>query len=460
VEEDQKDNQLDLIYGMIRQHSSGITISSLEEALNRVLKTPMNRRTLLRRLLVMKNSNLILTRGSGNNIYYFISETPPSSEFGHYYQWSQEAERMRAYIHQPIFKRKPVQYNPNFIDSYIPGETFYLPLSLRRQLESMGKSHFYPQPGQEKVGGTYIRTIYHKLLVDLSWASSRLEGNTYTRLETQNLIELGQVATGKDLIETQMILNHKSAIETMVENADRINIDAFTLFTLHANLSYNLLPNAVDSGRLRQGPVEISGTTYIPMAIPDQIQCTFHKILEKASQIMDPYELSFFMIVHLPYLQPFIDVNKRVSRLVSNIPFIRSNLCPLSFIGVDEKSYIDGLLALYEMNDVTILREVYTWAYERSCQQYAGIVQTMAEPNPLRLRYKDVIFSVIKRVIEHLEKPTAEVVERILNEHTHQPHDHQALHEMILEEMTFLHEGNIGRYGLTPLQYYKWKSEG
>src|SRR5208337_2714637 len=102
-----------------------------------------------------------------------------------------------------------------------------------------------------------------------------------------------------------------------------IGFDSYTFYTLHANLSYNLLPHAGDSGRLRQGPVEISGTTYIPMAIPDQIQSAFHKMLKVTSEIVDPYEQSFFVMVHIPYLQPFIDVNKRVSRLASNIPFIR-----------------------------------------------------------------------------------------------------------------------------------------
>ena len=274
-----------------------------------------------------------------------------------------------------------------------------------------------------------------------------------------NLIEFGQVAVGRDLTETQMILNHKAAIEMIVENADKIDLNAYTIFTIHANLSYDLLPNAFDSGRLRQGPVEISGTTYMPMAIPDQIQSTFHKMLKKASEITDPYEQSFFIMVHLPYLQPFIDVNKRVARIASNIPFIRHDLCPLSFIDVDERAYMDGLLAIYELNSIEVLREVYLWAYEKSCQRYAGIVQSMAMPDPFRLKYKGLIFAVIKTVVEKLKKPTAATVDKILSEHPYQPPDHNALQEMILEEITYLHEGNIGRYGLTPSQYYKWKTE-
>jgi len=457
--EDMKEKQINILYKLIKQKPFGILISSLEEVLSHEFSMTLKRRTLLRRLELMKDRGQITTHGRGNKIYYQAAEGQPDSKILQSHEFSPDAEKTLVYVNQPLSKRKPVGYNSDFLDSYRPGETFYLSASLREQLKTMGQSRFYQPKEQEKRGGTYVRNIYHRLLVDLSWASSHLEGNTYSRLDTLNLIDFGQVAVGKDLKETQMILNHKAAIETMVENADRIDFDAFTIFTLHANLSYNLIPNALDSGRLRQGPVEISGTTYLPMAIPDYIQSTFHKMLKKAVEIPDPYEQSFFIMVHLPYLQPFIDVNKRVSRLASNIPFIRHDLCPLSFINVEEKAYMDGLIAIYELNSVDILREVYTWAYERSCQRYAGIIQSMVEPNPLRLRYRDIIISVVKTVVERMEKPTAETVNKVLQEHSTNPADRQALQEMILDEFNYLHEGNIGRYGLRSSQYYKWKTQ-
>lgn len=354
-----------------------------------------------------------------------------------------------------------MNYNHEFLDSYIPGKTYYLSNSHREQLKAMGQSRFPKLDRDQSLkqfGGTYIRNIYQRLLVDLSWASSHLEGNTYTRLETQNLIAFGQAAPGKNLTETQMILNHKTAIEMLVENVDRIGFNSYTFYTLHAHLSYNLLPNPNDSGRLRQAPVEIWGTSYLPMAMPAQIEITFHKILKKASEIQDPYEQSFFVMVHIPYLQAFIDVNKQVSRLGSNISLIRNDLCPLSFVDVDEKGYIDGLIAIYELNRIEILRDVYVQAYERSCQKYAGIVQSMSEPEPLLFKYKDVIFSIVKTIVEQAEKPSFDLIDKILNNYSHQSMDHNALSQMIMEEFSFLHEGNIGRYNITPAQYYKWKS--
>lgn len=443
--ETQLEKQIEIIYDLLKQEPLGMLISSLEHT----LPLPLTRRTLLRRLALMKDRGQIITHGKGNKVYYQVPIEQPAGEL------PLEVKRILTYVNQPLSKRKPVGYNPTFLDSYQPGETFYLSQSLRNQLKTMGQSRFQ----QDVRGGTYVRNIYHRLLIDLSWASSHLEGNTYSRLDTQNLIDFGQVAVGKGVKETQMILNHKAAIEMLIENADRIGFDPYTIFTLHANLSYDLLPDALDSGRLRQGPVEISGTTYLPMAFPDHIRSAFHNMLTKASDIPDPYEQSFFIMVHLPYLQPFIDVNKRVSRLASNIPFIRHDLCPLSFIDIEENAYMDGLIAIYELNSVDVLREVYTWAYERSCQRYAGIVQEMIEPNPLRVRYRDLIGGVVKAVVEQMEKPSVEVIDKKLQGHTYNLADHRALQEMIMEEFNNLHEGNIGRYGLMPSQYYRWKSQ-
>ena len=102
------------------------------------------------------------------------------------------------------------------------------------------------------------------MLIDFSWASSKLEGNTYTRLGTQRLIEHGEVATGKDARETQMILNHKRAIEYLVEDADESGCDIHTLQNLHALLSENLLGDPGASGKLHERFVDISGTVFRP----------------------------------------------------------------------------------------------------------------------------------------------------------------------------------------------------
>ncbi len=104
-------------------------------------------------------------------------------------------------------------------------------------------------------------------------------------------------------------------------------------------------------------------------------------------------------MVHLPYLQPFEDVNKRVSRLAANIPFIRLNLSPLSFVDVPERIYIDGLLGIYELNRFELLRDLFVWAYERSCRRYPTVRQLLGEPDPFRMRYRELILETVSEIV-------------------------------------------------------------
>jgi hypothetical protein len=295
-----------------------------------------------------------------------------------------------------------------------------------------------------------------RLLIDLSWASSKLEGNTYTRLDTQNLIELGQLAEGKDRREAQMIMNHKAAIEFLVEQPEDIGFNPFTFFNLHALLSENLLADPSESGRLRQRIVEVSGTVFHPLGIPQQVDHYFRMTLEKAAAIEDPFEQAFFVMVHIPYLQPFVDVNKRVSRLGANIPLIQHNLCPLSFIDVPERAYVEGTLGIYELKRMDLLRDVFVWSYERSCQRYMAIRETIAEPDPVRQRYRESLVSVVSEIVRALQVPTpqtvrtvagslvpAEVLDRVV--------------ELALADLHDLHDGNITRYRLRLSEYRAWQ---
>jgi hypothetical protein len=295
------------------------------------------------------------------------------------------------------------------------------------------------------------------LLVDLSWASSKLEGNTYSRLDTQNLIELGQIAQGKDAIETQMILNHKAAIEMLIEDADEVGFDAFTFKNLHAVLSQDLMRDPQASGRLRRRTVDISGTVFHPAALPQVIEDCFEQLLNKVAAIPDPFEQAFFLMVQLPYLQPFEDVNKRVSRIGANISLFKNNLCPLSFIDVPERAYIEGTLGVYELNEVDLLRDVFVWAYERSCQRYLAITQTMVEPDPLKIKYRETLIKAVQTVVKEQLKPQANVISQVARDLVHEV-DRDAFIQMLTDALRHLHEGNIARYRLRRSEYLTWQA--
>ena len=126
-------------------------------------------------------------------------------------------------------------------------------------------------------------------------------------------------------------------------------------------------------GRLRRISVGIERSVFRPLEVPQIIEECFDQLLATSSAIIDPFEQAFFVMVQLPYLQPFDDVNKRVSRLAANIPLIKANLSPLSFGDVSRGLYADATLGVYELTRVELLRDVFIWAYKRSAAHYAAV---------------------------------------------------------------------------------------
>jgi len=242
----------------------------------------------------------------------------------------------------------------------------------------------------------------------------------------------------------------------LVDQAGEVDFNRFTVQNLHALLAQNLLPDAAAEGRLRRIEVAISGTVYQPLAIPQQIDEYFDQFLAKASAISEPFEQSLFALIHMPYLQPFEDVNKRVSRLAANIPLIKYNLAPLSFIDVPERAMIDGVLGVYELNRVELLRDVFIWAYERSCRRFTVLRDSLPEPDPFRLRHREALSEVVAAVVT--SKLSAHQVNRI-REIARPLVDEAELKDfvaLVLSELHHLHEGNIARYRLRPSEFNAW----
>jgi hypothetical protein len=447
---------------LIAQSATGLGMDALCAAFPQV-----PRRTLQRHMATLVKAQSVVLEGRGRGANYwvpgarvktaaFVFAPPVAREPGAdyptdtYVPTSPEGEAIKAYVRQPRHLRKPVSYQQAFLEAYIPNVTAYLPPELRVQLHTLGQS-----PAAHTPAGTFARDILNRLLIDLSWASSRLEGNTYSRLDTERLIAQGQVADGKDALETQMILNHKEAIEYLVHDPERASLTPGTVIALHAFLSNGLMEDPAAVGRLRQRAVGIGGSVYLPLASPQGVQDIFRFVLEMAAEIEDPFEQAFFLMVHLPYLQPFEDVNKRVSRLAANIPFIRHNLCPLSFIDVPQQAYVDGMLGVYELNQVELLRDVFVWAYGRSCQQYVAVQQNMGKPDVFRMRYRRVLGEVVATMVRAMEPATEEAVLRWMPLEVAQA-DRAGFTGLVLVELRALHAGNAVRFGLRPLEVEGW----
>lgn len=417
------------------------------------------RRTAQRWIRQLIDSGQITAIGEGRARRYLAVRTTVTTTtiskpdaFPDYIPLSADSRDIVAYIDLPPEARKPVGYQRDFLDAYLPNQTWYLSASLRRQLHKMGKTAQANAPA-----GTYSRAILNRLLIDLSWASSHLEGNTYSRLDTRELIEHGKVAQGKATIETQMILNHKTAIELLVENIGTVQFNRYTLMNLHSALSENLLPNPADEGRIRQHAVDIGKSVYRPLSASQQIDEALDALLDKVNQIADPFEQSFFIMVHLPYLQPFADINKRTSRLAANLPLFRANLCPLTFLDVPEHAYSRAILGLYEMTRVELLRDLYVWAYERSTQEYLAIKQDLAEPDPVRLAWRDVIKQTIRDVVVQPDKDALSVIRQAVIANVPEA-ERSNVQALVVEELRRLHEGVLARYSLRPSEFTAWKA--
>ncbi len=447
---------------LIAQSATGLGMDALCAAFPSV-----PRRTLQRHMAALVKAQSVVLEGRGRGAKYgapaakakssaFAFVAPVAHEPGAdyptdtYVPTSPEGEAIKAYVRQPRHLRKPVGYQQAFLEAYVPNVTAYLPPELRAQLHTLGQS-----PAAQTPAGTFAKDILNRLLIDLSWASSRLEGNTYSRLDTERLIAQGQVAEGKDTVETQMILNHKEAIEYLVHDAERASLTPETVIALHAFLSNGLMADPMAEGQLRQRAVGIEGSVYLPLASPQGIQDIFGFVLEMAAEIEDPFEQAFFLMVHLPYLQPFEDVNKRVSRLTANIPFIQHNLCPLSFIDVPQQAYVDGMLGVYELNQVELLRDVFVWAYGRSCQQYVAVQQNMGKPDVFRMRYRRELGAVVATMVRAMEPATEEAVLRRIPVEVAQA-DRAGFTGLVLVELKALHPGKAVRFGLRPLEVEGW----
>ncbi len=175
---------------------------------------------------------------------------------------------------------------------------------------------------------------------------------------------------------------------------------------------------------------------------------------------MDPFEQAFFALVHLSYLHAFEDVNKRTSRLAANIPLIKKNLKPLAFVDVDVEAYAKSLILIYEKNDVSLFRDLFLWAYQRSAHKYSAIQQSLGGPDLIKLKHRLKIQEIVSKIIKN-KITGADIVSSVSDfvSSLSLPKDEaKKLIEIIEIEIINLHEGNVARFQVRPSEFEKWKT--
>ncbi|MCO5413496.1 Fic family protein [Ralstonia mojiangensis] len=267
----------------------------------------------------------------------------------------------------PLAVRSAATYQRVFLDSYVPNASWLIPPEVAEDLYRLG--HL----GEAEPPGTYARKVFVQMVVDLAWNSSRLEGNQYSRRAVKELFKGGDTPFDVDAV---MLLNHKVAIEFLVEDVPREGLSAYVVRNLHAALMQDLLADSRSLGTIRKTQVSITDTRYVPIQSHGLLEQLLDSVIAKACRIRNPIEAALFLWVHLAYLQPFLDGNKRTSRLAANIPLLLHNCAPLSFEDVTAIDYARAVLGVYEFQNVALAVDLFSWTYHRSVHMYSAQIES------------------------------------------------------------------------------------
>ena len=414
-------------------------------------------RSLRRWLVELVDNGLVERRGQNKGTQYrrltsshTFTTSPAKRKDNCDEIFSSASLRALEHITAPIYTRPPVTYSEAWVESYRPNETFYLTASQRATLHQQGK-----RMGIHGQAGTYIKKIFQRLLIDLSYNSARLEGNTYSIADTEQLLFQGLSAEGKMDEERVMILNHKEAIEYLVRNIQSLTPDEESIRTLHYLLADSLVAPGM-AGHVRDEGIGVSGTTYAPLEGKERLTRLLTNLLDKARQIEDPFEQSFFLLGHISYLQAFVDVNKRTARLACIIPLIAQDYVPQSFIDVDKDAYLNATICFYEINHVAPLAELYCWSYLRSCLHFDTQLQAVGFDEIAAL-YRTQRRALVAEIVRQ-QLPTGEIA-RFLHRQTPQgiaAEHRQKFLQDVLNELKHLDVTRITGMGVTRAECEAW----
>lgn len=220
----------------------------------------------------------------------------------------------------------------------------------------------------KEIPPTVQKKELERLVIELSWKSSRIEGNTYTLLDTEKLILEQKEAAGHSRDEAQMILNHKEVFLFVYENSKRyISLNRANLEEIHSLLVQDL---GVGIG-VRKAPVGVLGSKYRPLDNVHQITDALSGLFRAVERASSPYTKALIALLGISYIQPFEDGNKRTSRLATNALLLAHGCAPLSYRSVDENEYREAMLVFYELNSVAPLKKIFISQYDFAARNYA-----------------------------------------------------------------------------------------
>jgi Fic family protein len=318
-------------------------------------KFDVSRLTVVRDLSFLEKNNILERLGSGRSVAYKITKR----------YLALEKIEVEKYFSFPLSERKA---NPMFDDGIfsILDDAIFSQEEIEK-LRIANEKYIRTKNKLSKESPTILRKEWQRLIIELSWKSSEIEGNTYTLLETEALIEEMRFAKGKDKAEAQMILNHKKALDFVLGNEDYFkDIDLLKIKKIHELLTEN-----VDIKKdFRNHPVGITGTIYRPLPKKRDIDIAMDKLADTLSKISNPFVKAFTSLIMIAYIQPFEDGNKRTSRIIANAILHANGKAMLSYRNVDAVEYKKAMILFYEKNNINYIKEIFITQFEFAVENY------------------------------------------------------------------------------------------
>jgi len=310
--------------------------------------------TIKRLLQSMATEGLLEIIGKGKSTKYAVS---PVYELI-------EPISVDTYFKNEIDERKIINsFNYNIFKNLLSAKNIFS----NSELGILEKFHVTFKNRIAKLSKNELKKDLERLAIDLSWKSSQIEGNTYSLLETERLLKEKETAEGKTQEEAFMLLNHKEAIDFIIQHPDYF----FTLTISNIEDIHKVLVQQLDIDiNVRNKKVGISGTNYKPLDNQFQIKEAMTSMCEIVNQKENVFEKALLTLILLSYIQPFMDGNKRTSRIVSNAVLLSYGYCPLSYRTVNSIDYKKAMLLFYEQNNLSAFKNIFIGQYQFAVENY------------------------------------------------------------------------------------------
>ena len=317
------------------------------------LSVVIDRKTLQRDLKELEEKLLIFKKDSGRSTVYSLAPR---------YEILKEID-VEKYFYTPYTERE-VKENFNFkIFKILEGDIFTG--AEKEKIENLQKDfikNFSKYDSQ-----TLINKEFERIMIEFSWKSSAIEGNTYSLLSTEALIKENVVEKGKTKKETQMILNHKDAFNEVIQNKERFK----ELNYSDIEYVHSVLTKKLDiTKNIRNGIVGITGTKYKPLDNSFQIKEVLQNMIDLINKKELFFEKAFLGLILISYIQAFEDGNKRTARMFLNAILLAHNSIPLSYRIVDIQEYKKASLLFYEINNIFYFKQIFIKQFEDAVKNY------------------------------------------------------------------------------------------